>query len=595
MKYPFDPATLDAMPEELAQLFRELELTLLQEISRRLMAADQLTEVTVQAIRALRSHGISVEEIKKAIRKATGISEKKLDSLLEDVIERNQRYYSDLADIARITMPENIVSKKDIEAIVRQTQEELTNITRTMGFVVDSGRTAITPTQAYKWALDKAEMAVQSGVISYNQAIANATKELADSGVTVISYDSGHRDQVDVAVRRAVMTGVNQLNSRYAEDSMDYLETEYVEVSAHAGARDKDGPLGWENHKKWQGKVYWWKERSKGAPEYQYPDFEKACGYGSVTGILGANCRHNYTPFIPDVMERTYTDEELANIDPPDFVYEGKKYTHYEATQKQREIERAVRHWKRREAAATTPEDKQAAQIRQRILKQKYEEFSKAAHLRTQPERMKAYVPRATSVETKKLVKEAAKEAAKESAPIITNTPKHPDTPVYGGHDATAEWMGKATPNSHRVTRVMEFEQDGVLYKVDGGNVKMDPSAEEIAAAKLLRETLGGDIRIMPKVSGDYRHINTPDFLFRGARLDHKQLSGTSLKIIENRIHKAKGQADNFMFDVSNCPLSMEEIFKQSEAVYYNKHLDYVNVIMIVKNGKIVRIYQRNK
>jgi len=83
----------------------------------------------------------------------------------------------------------------------------------------------------------------------------------------------------------------------------------------------------------------------------------------------------------------------LANIDPPDFVYEGKKYTHYEATQKQREIERAVRHWKRREAAATNAEDKLAAQTRIRILKQKYEEFSKAAHLRTQPERMKAYVP----------------------------------------------------------------------------------------------------------------------------------------------------------------------------------------------------------
>lgn len=263
MRYPFSPDVLDAIPEELAELFRTLELTLLQEISKRLMAADQLNEVTVQAIRALRSHGISVEEIKKAIRKATGISKKKLDDLLDDVIERNQKYYRGLADIAQITVPEMLVKKQDIDAIVRQTKEELENITRTMGFVVDSGRTVLKPTQAYKWALDKAEMAVQSGAISYNQAIASATKELADSGVTVISYDSGHRDQVDVAVRRAVMTGVNQLNSRYAEDSMDYLETEYVEVSAHAGARDKDGPLGWENHKKWQGKVYRWSKEQR--------------------------------------------------------------------------------------------------------------------------------------------------------------------------------------------------------------------------------------------------------------------------------------------------------------------------------------------
>lgn len=106
-----------------------------------------------------------------------------------------------------------------------------------------------------------------------------------------------------------------------------------------------------------------------------------------------ADVRHSFYPFIPGISERTYTDEELANIDPPPFEYEGKTYTHYEATQQQRAIERAVRKWKRREAAATNPEDKQAAQIRQRLLKQKYEEFSKAAHLRTQPERMKAYVP----------------------------------------------------------------------------------------------------------------------------------------------------------------------------------------------------------
>ena len=394
MKYPFSPDVLDAIPEELAELFRALELTLLREISKRLMAADQLNEVTVQSIRALRSHGISTEAIKKAIRETTGISRQELDSLLEDVIERNQKYYRGLADLAEITVPETLVTKRDIDAIIKQAKDELENITRTMGFVVDSGRTMIKPTQAYKWALDKAAMEIQSGAISYNQAIANATRELADSGLEVISYESGHRDQVDVAVRRAVMTGVNQLNSQYADESLDYLETEYVEVSAHSGARDKDGPLGWENHKKWQGKVYWWKEKSKGKPEYQYPEFEKTCGYGSVTGILGANCRHNYTPFIPGVMERTYTDAELARIDPDDFEYEGKRYTHYEATQQQRAIERAVRKWKRREAAATNPEDKQAAQIRQRLLKQKYKEFSKAANLRMQPERMKAYAPK---------------------------------------------------------------------------------------------------------------------------------------------------------------------------------------------------------
>ena len=98
----------------------------------------------------------------------------------------------------------------------------LFHIRNGVGFVLFSTVFAKAGTRAYKWALDNAAIQVQSGAISYNQAIANATKLLADSGLEVISYESGHRDQVDVAVRRAVMTGVNQLNSQYADESLDY-------------------------------------------------------------------------------------------------------------------------------------------------------------------------------------------------------------------------------------------------------------------------------------------------------------------------------------------------------------------------------------
>ena len=81
-------------------------------------------------------------------------------------------------------------------------------------------------------------------------------KQLADSGIRAADYESGHRDQIDVAVRRAVMSGVNALCQRYAEQSMEYLDTNLVEVSAHIGARNIDGPNGWEAHTKWQGRVF---------------------------------------------------------------------------------------------------------------------------------------------------------------------------------------------------------------------------------------------------------------------------------------------------------------------------------------------------
>lgn len=261
MKYPFQPEILDALPEELAELYRGLEDTLLMEICSRLKLRDELNEVTVQDIKALRSHGIDLKEIEKAIRQTTGISEKKLNELLDDVVERNQKYYTELIDLAHITQPETLISVEDTWAIYEQTKQTLRNITRSMGLLVDAGRTMLPPAKAYQWALDAATLKVESGAISYGQAIKDAVRELASNGLRVVDYESGHRDHVDVAVRRAVMTGVNALNQKYAEQSMEYLGSDLVEVSAHAGARDKDGPNGWEAHTKWQGRVFRWNKK----------------------------------------------------------------------------------------------------------------------------------------------------------------------------------------------------------------------------------------------------------------------------------------------------------------------------------------------
>ena len=261
-RYPFTPELLDALPEELCELFRGLEVRLLEEICSRLKIADQLNEVTVQDIRALLAHGIDLEDIKKAIRKYTNTGEDKINALLDDVVARNQAYYISMIDLAQVTAPERLIDQEDTYAIYEQTKGQYRNITQSMGFLVKQGRhkVMLPPAQAYQWALDSAELQIQSGAVSYNQAIAVAVRQLADSGLKTVSYESGHIDQLDVAVRRAVMTGVNQLNQKYREQSMDYLETDLVEVTAHMGARNKDGPNGWENHAKWQGKVYrWWK------------------------------------------------------------------------------------------------------------------------------------------------------------------------------------------------------------------------------------------------------------------------------------------------------------------------------------------------
>lgn len=387
MKYPFRPEVLDALPEELAELYRALEITLLEEICSRLKAADQLNEVTVQDIRALRAHGIDLKEIEKAIRKISGISETKLNKLFDDVVERNQKYYNEIIDLVHITQPETLVSVEDTWAIYEQTKQTLRNITRSMGFLVNAGRTMLPPAKAYQWALDAATLKVESGAISYKQAIRDAVKELASGGMRVVDYESGHRDHVDVAARRAVMTGVSQLCSKYTEQAAEYLETPYYEVSAHAGSRDVPGRSPWSSHKEWQGKVYSTRNGDI------YPNIYEVCGLGAVDGLEGANCRHRRFPWVEGVSERTYTDEQLKHIDDGlGCTFEGKTYTAYEATQEQRKVERTIRKLKREKAAysaAGLTDEEQAVNIKLRRLNAKYKAFSKAAGLPEQRERMK--------------------------------------------------------------------------------------------------------------------------------------------------------------------------------------------------------------
>lgn len=390
MKFPFQPSLLEALPEEIAELFRGLEDTLLADICSRLKTGT-VGETTVLDIKALRSHGIDLKEIENAISETSGISEKKLKKLLEEVVEKNQQYYNEVITLADVTKPETLVNASDIDAIKRQTLQEMRNITRTMAFVVDAGRTILKPQKALTWALDAALLQVQSGAVSYNTAIANAVKQLADSGLRMVDYESGRSDQVDVAARRAVMTGVNQINQKYAEQSTEYLETDLVETSAHIGARNIGNVP--ENHEMWQGKWYRWSEKPQTSTG-EYPDFIETTGYGTGAGLGGWNCRHTFYPVVEGVSEATYSQADLDAMKGENrkFKFEGQEYDGYTATQEQRSIERTIRKLKREETAynAAGLRDKElAVSIRIKRLSAKYKAFSRAAGLPEQRERMK--------------------------------------------------------------------------------------------------------------------------------------------------------------------------------------------------------------
>lgn len=606
MRYPITPDYMAAAGEFLTPLYQNLEDYIIQKICEQFKTGEA-NATAIELIRQLQRRGLKLDEIEKRIKKTLKISQTQLDKIFGDAIARNQAYYGDVFDKLGLVGEDEVLSDMFSEAmsIARQTESQFFNLTRSMGFAVRGldGTVQFQPiAQAYQTVLDSAEVKILSGAESYDVAIRQAVKDLSDSGIQVVDYASGHHDRIDVAARRAIMTGVTQISAKHSDIAAEEAKTQYREVSAHRGARDNG--LAWQNHKSWQGKVYSVQVGDK------YPSIYAVCGLGEVDGLCGANCRHIYYPFWDGISERTYTDEELAKIDPPPIEYQGKKYSFYQATQQQRKIERALRAVKRRmvgDESAGQSEAYKADAAKYRRLNEEYDNFTKAAGLRSQKER--SYIPEFGPKEAKEALKvaggekktassktSAAMPSAAKSEVVVTNTPKKPTKAVFGYNDVTQEWVNNATPNSHTVKELNEFVQDGVRYKVDGKDVKFIYDKHEREVAELLERKYGGEIYLMPEVSGSISNVHTPDYLFRGERLDLKTLiKGTSKNAIYSRLNESQKQADNFIIDLTNSPLGKNEVIRQAKEVFDSYNARGVKRVFLLDEDDIFMVLERKK
>ena len=389
IQYPLTPDYIRNAPDKLAELYLALESYILQDICRRLKQSGSLTSTAIEQIRILQRRGYSLKDIEAYLKKTLKLSDEEYDRVMQQAIADNQQYYSSVLNAPTLIQEtfRQAAVQQEINAIYKQTKGTLTNLTQSMGFSVNINgvRTFMPVAEAYQRVLDNAELKVWAGGQSYSEAIRGAVKELADSGLQTVTYTTDgktHVDQMDVAVRRAVMTGITQMGSQYSEAIREEVDTPYIEISAHRGARDKErAGIPWASHKKWQGKVY-----SVNRNDI-YPYIYTATGWGQVDGLEGANCRHMHFPFWEGISERTWTDEQLKNIDPPPFTYNGRTYTAYEATQRMRQLERMIRKTKRRLIGYDAAGDKEAYQteaIRLNRLHTEYKDFAKKAGLREQ-------------------------------------------------------------------------------------------------------------------------------------------------------------------------------------------------------------------
>ena len=326
------PEQLARLPASVVELWQQVEEDTLADMCRRISKMDGVTDTAAWQAWRLEQTRLFRRDLTKRLAQMLGRSETEVRKLLSDA--GTQTLAADDAIyklVGKNPLPpnESPALSNLLNAGARQTQGSFVNITAT---------TANTATGQFERTLDRAWLQTSSGAFDYKTAVRQAVSDLADKGLEAIEYPSGHTDTLEVAVRRAVLTGVNQTAGKLQTAHMNEMGCEFVEVTAHAGARP--------SHAEWQGKVY----HRGGAVQVDgtfYPDFETATGYGTGEGLCGWNCRHNFYPYYPEISERVYSDERLAELDARNIEYGGKMYTRYEINQMQRAMERRVRKCKR--------------------------------------------------------------------------------------------------------------------------------------------------------------------------------------------------------------------------------------------------------
>ena len=330
------PEFLHEAPEGLLELYREAEEAMLADMARRISTYDFYIPAAQWQKKKLKAMGMFEEEINKRLSQLTGRSLQEIKELMKEAgmetIASDDRIHS----MAGKKCPPLDASPSLIATInsgYRRTEKVFRNLTRS---------TAINAYKQFSKILDQAYMQISSGAFDTETAIRNAIKALAEKGIESVRYPSGRVDNVEVAARRAIVTGINQTAGDMQLARAEDVDSEYVETTAHAGARP--------DHEVWQGKVF-----KLHGEEPGYPNFYEATGYGTGPGLCGYNCRHNFHPFYPGLSTPAYSDEMLAEYAAKDYLYNGNKYTEYEVSQMQRYYERARRKWKReyimREAA----------------------------------------------------------------------------------------------------------------------------------------------------------------------------------------------------------------------------------------------------
>lgn len=205
----------------------------------------------------------------------------------------------------------------------------------------------------YQAIIEKATQAVVLGAQARRDATQDALTAFARHGVTGFTDRAGRAWSMDAYGEMATRTGAMAAMTAGQTSTLLSLGQRFVRVDHHGYTCPKCGP--------WEGKILSLDGTPAGtvyttstvSDELVAVPVAGTVDEARAAGLWHPNCAHTMTAYLPGVR----TPRHTARPTPAGG---------YEATQRQRAIERHIRHHKRVEAAAITPEAAHDARVKVR-------------------------------------------------------------------------------------------------------------------------------------------------------------------------------------------------------------------------------------
>lgn len=371
---------IEGLPDNIVDNLETLNNYVVQRICERIRKIGDIGTADAYRLKtAIEYAGADIKAIEKEVARIMGTNQQEIERLFEEVAKENVEFANTFYKARNMDLLQRYTSRSAltsfVDAVKRQALDGTANISNTYMIGFKRGKQIIPLREYYISTIDRAITYVQTGVVDYQSAMRSTVREMAQSGLRRVTWESGYSRRLDSSARMNILEGVRRLNSQMMEETGREFGADGVEISAHG--------LCAPDHRDIQGKQY-----SKEEYERLNRRLERPIGT--------LNCQHFATPIVLGVSKPVYSRKELADINKRSaekIEYKGQKMSRYEASQKQRQIETAIRYAKDERDAMVAAGDKLGAtQARKKsaALSAEYKRFCEQAGLTPRPERTRS-------------------------------------------------------------------------------------------------------------------------------------------------------------------------------------------------------------